>query len=319
MLRPADPRPGCVAPEDLTAFAHGELSGASRARVAEHALACAACRSDLASARDRLGRLRSLSRGDVGLALASRRRTRAVAAAALAAAVATAWGVAPSTPGPVEPARGTVVAAAHGSPDLGVATDVAPLLAVQRTDGRWTTGDAAERRDEAATGLALLALLPAARESLSRGAAARAVASGTRWLLSRQAASGRFGSARLEDHAIATSALLALVTAREDVARDDPVRLALDRAVRHLGREAQGAETDGVSALRWSRHALERARSLGWSRVEEPLRSLDRTLVARGERPEAAGPLEGTAAWTAGRDDGAARALRLLRDASTRG
>jgi len=81
-------------------------------------------------------------------------------------------------------------------------------------------------------------------------------------------------------------------------------------------RDESDADGPGsTSALRWSAHALSLARSLGRSRVDEPLRAVEDRLVARGERPEDAAPVAGTEAWTEGRTDGASLALRILRAA----
>jgi hypothetical protein len=296
--------------EDLTAFAHGELSDAARASVSAHLLRCARCRAEVDGARSLLLRLRGLSLDAAPVASSPWRgsRGRAVAAAAFVGLVAATWALAPGRTPRTRPTPGPVVAVAPPAPPL----DLAPLLAAQRPDGRWTAGGGEEARDEAATALALLAMAPNAKGRNERGDVARALASGTRWLLARQRSDGRVGPARpgSEDHAIATSALLAL----GEATGDGRVRSAADRAVRRLVRDESDADGPGsTSALRWSAHALSLARSLGRSRVDEPLRAVEDRLVARGERPEDAAPVAGTEAWTEGRTDGASLALRILR------
>ncbi|HVG93533.1 MAG TPA: hypothetical protein VND21_03735, partial [Planctomycetota bacterium] len=134
----------------------------------------------------------------------------------------------------------------------------AALLRAQAADGRWSA--AATDDDEAATGLALLALLAERPQALASPPVARAVADATRWLRARQADDGGFGrGARSErGHALATEALLEVWAQTGDPG----LRHALVPAVRRLATDAHG--TPVGDATEWTRRALARAHGLGW-------------------------------------------------------
>jgi hypothetical protein len=132
----------------------------------------------------------------------------------------------------------------------------AALLRAQAADGRWTS--ATRHDDEAATGLALVALLEDRRDALHAAPVARAVADATRWLRSRQSDDGGFGARDAEGmrgHALATQGLLEVWAA----SRDASLQAALAPAVRRLEDDVRHDATNV-----WPRRALARARALGW-------------------------------------------------------
>jgi hypothetical protein len=137
------------------------------------------------------------------------------------------------------------------------------------------------RRDEAATGLAVLALLPADRAALTEGRRGRAVGAAARWLLERQRTRRDDEPASPENEAIAASALLALYEATGDPSLERP----LDRAVRRVARAPLGADA-GQPALQWTRDALRRARGLGWNGLDAPLEGVETRLLALRTDPE---------------------------------
>jgi hypothetical protein len=312
----------CPPAADLTAWAHDELPQWRRAETARHLLRCARCRETADAAARVFERLAALGAGGEGWRedVAAARRARALsrlrlggalaASLAVAAVGATLWsGGEDGTPSPAAAEAAeiwTVAYARSASPDERA------LLAAQRPDGRWE-GEASEgllRHDEAATGLALLALASQHRDDLADGDAGRATAAGTAFLRTHLGDDGRFGrgtSAR--DHAVATAGLLAVLGAA-----DDPtLRAAADRAVRALARLVRddGALDDAGS--RWALSALARARDLGWDRLEAPLRRLE---PAAG-RAEAGTWLAATPPRDGGAPTAVARALRLLASPQT--
>jgi hypothetical protein len=291
----------CVPGEDLTAFAHGELAAWHRAEISRHALRCAACRAALSDAERVFFALRSLGaaggdwREDLTGAIAARgvdRRRRAgvltlattasaVAAAALALAVLGPHAGRTSPEGSPPPfASDVAIADARATPRVArdapppSAQDAAALVREQRPDGRWAAPDAGggASRDDAATGLALVALAPRADDP----AVAKALGRGAMWLLSRQDARGAFGGDgfAVEDLALATSGLL------EVYAHDHDARLrpAVDRAVRRLAQSAPDLDADapGSPGAAWALHALTRARDVGFDRLDGPVDRLSR-------------------------------------------
>jgi hypothetical protein len=248
MGRADPPLGGCPAPEDLTALAHGELDGAERETLSRHVLACAGCRAEYGASRRLLRGLLELGEGWRGLVPA---RSGAWRPVALGAGLAAAFLVAFLLPLPGG-ARVDSTASAE---------EVATLLETQRPDGSWPADSrmGGPDRDESATALALLALLPSDAEALRDGPVARAVAEGSRWLLDRQRSRAPAASSALADDAVSTLALLGLY----DVTRDAGLRSALDRSVRRLARADASALRD-PAVLPWVERALARARALGW-------------------------------------------------------
>jgi hypothetical protein len=137
------------------------------------------------------------------------------------------------------------------------------------------------RRDEAATGLALLALLDADGGRLTEGRRGRAVGAATRWLLERQRTRRDDEPASPENEAVAASALLALY----EVTGDRSLERPLDRAVRRVARTPLGTDA-GQPALQWTRDALRRARRLGWNGLDRPLEVVETRLLALQTDPE---------------------------------
>src|SRR5438477_3108705 len=194
--RPERPRPDplagpCVPAPDLTAFAHGELADWRRAEVSRHLLRCPACRADASGDARVLARLLALgAEGDAWrgeavaarAALARRRRTGLLSAGAGAAAAAVliagfaalrAQGTGPAEGRAVASLAGPALSArAKAPPATPLSADESALLASQAPDGRWAGGAAGG--DEAATGLALLALVAGRREEIRGGAVGRA-------------------------------------------------------------------------------------------------------------------------------------------------
>lgn len=296
-----------VAPDDLTAFAHGEFTEWRRAEISRHVLACESCRETLKDSRDVLGRLAEVGRfgiENLRADVAARRplwRSRALkkltTAASIAAVVALGVVLAPPrgpSAAPESPTTGTTATAA----ELPLTPEQTALVALQQPDGRWAAETAlgGARRDDAATGLALLALMPRDAEGLKSGPAARAVGEGMRWLASRP---------RGPDHAVATCALLEAFA----LTGDAKVKSTLDRAIRRLA--ASVADTDDRAppdpVLGWTLKALERARSLGWRHIDEPIRRIRERAAIPDMLAFPSGPMPAV-------DAPCALALRVLRD-----
>ena len=310
--RASAPGERCVAPADRTAFALGQLEGdedgARREAVSRHLLRCAACRAEVDAVSALGARLRGFGAGgdweaDVGAALAAERgrarvrRRAAFAGFAAAAAVVAALGagigfsrdegvrtpasdVGPVAIRPPTAPAATAAAAAPVSPE--VARERARLLAAQASDGRFSasTRVGGARRDEATTGLAILALVGEGRGLPADAAAARAVADAVRWLRLRQTASGRFGGEQagaVRDQAIATAALLEVSAATGDAG----LRAVADRGVRALARDVADAATlSDEQGGRWVRAVLARAHALGGASPSAAGESAGETLVA---------------------------------------
>jgi hypothetical protein len=283
----ADAPPACVPGPDLTAFAHGELAPRRRAEVAGHVLRCERCRASLEESRGMLALLSLLRPASVA---AGARRTSAarsmsvaplLALGAMAAAVVVAavswWPRDVSAPSRTEPP----VVTARASEAAWSAPEVSALLRAQAADGRWPAEAdfGGSRNDEAATALALLALMPEDARVLSDGPVARAVAGAARWLLARERESGEpaIDSASLRNRAVSAAGVLGLYA----VTKDESLRLPADRAVRRLARDVERSEGDR-SSLTWALRALEKARGLGGARTDAAIRHLHDRLAPLG-------------------------------------
>ncbi len=309
-IPPAERAPaGCLDPEDRTAFALGQLLDVSdesrRADISRHLLRCPTCRADVDSISILGSRLSSFGSGgdweaDVGAALAAERgrlrvrRRAAFAGFAAAASVVTAlWiGVGRNTRSPESDARPVANSVAMaGAPEatsggraleaVGTPIERARLLAAQGEDGRFsaasTVGGA--RHDEAATGLAVLALIGESRTVPKDAESARAIAAAVRWLRTRQGASGRFGpeaTSLVRDQAIATAALLEVSIATGDA----DLRASADRAVRTLRLDVRDRAADGADGGEWARYALARARDVATGHATEASPAMDDAFVA---------------------------------------
>jgi len=293
-VTPADRRPDaslrCVPAADLTAFAQGLLPEPRRAEISRHLLRCPRCHGTASGTGELFDRLRSFSaapswRGELGAAVAGervRRRARGVGAMAgagvgllLAAGLAflptgpttdrvPSIASAPAPAAPMRSAERIVSPRFADAPAPALSDEARALLRAQATDGRWAADEAlgSGRHDEAATGLALLAILDGHPHALRDPSVARAVAAATRWLKGRERALDA-SPTTFRDDAVATSALLEIYAQTGDVG----VRSSVDRGVRRLARElASGAALDPASAG-WGRLALARARDLGWDRA----------------------------------------------------
>ncbi len=298
----------------------GDADGARREAISRHLLRCAACRAEVDAVSALGARLRGFGAGgdweaDVGAAMAAERgrarvrRRAALAGFAAAAAVVAALGVGigfgrdsdsrspASDAGPVAnstgPTSGDVSRTAPAAPSVPpatpassprVAADRATLLAAQSSDGRFSASAkvGGSRRDEATTGLAVLALVGESHGLPHDPAAARAVADAVRWLRLRQTATGRFGAEATgspRDQAIATAALLEVSAVTGDAA----LRAAADRGVRALARDADGAGSlRDEEGGRWVRSVLARARALATMPKAGAAPSVDEALA--GER-----------------------------------
>jgi len=310
--RPSDASLRCVPAADLTAFAQDALPEPRRAEISRHLLRCPRCNAAASGTGDLLSRLRSFGaaaswEGELGAAVAvAHARTRARGLGALAGAgvgLLLAAGVAflpgshapdasltlasapPSPPAPAAPTlpeRDLAVlrSGSASAPALPLSAAAQALLRAQAADGHWTADDAlgGGRHDEAATGLALLAILEGRPGAMRDPAVARAVAAATRWLRGRERGLDA-SPAAFRDEAVATSALLAVYAQTGDAT----VRASADRGVRRLAREMASASTLDAATAGWARVALARARDLGW----------DRGLPAPDGAP-AAYPLGGT-------------------------
>jgi hypothetical protein len=164
------------------------------------------------------------------------------------------------------------------APSLPLSAAAQALLRAQAADGHWTADDAlgGGRHDEAATGLALLAILEGRPGAMRDPAVARAVAAATRWLRGRERGLDA-SPAAFRDEAVATSALLAVYaqTATRPCARR-PIAASPPRA-------GDGLRLDARRGHRGLGPPSRRARDLGW----------DRGLPAPDGAP-AAYPLGGT-------------------------
>lgn len=304
----------CVSPADRTWFALGRSSddpslddanAARRAEISRHLLRCPACRADVDSISFLGSRLSSFGSGgdweaDVGAALAAergrlrvRRRAAFAGFAAAASIVAALWvGVGrgerspESDAGPVADsiaspeATATIVASGAPAPaTMGTPVERARLLAAQGDDGRFSAAAnvGGARHDEAATGLAILALIGESRTVPSDPATARAIAAAIRWLRTRQGASGRFGpeaTSHVRDQAIATAALLEV-----SIATGDPeLRASADRGVRALRVDVRTRPEDGGD---WARYALTRARDVATGHSRDRAPAMDDAFVAQ--------------------------------------
>lgn len=308
-LRRADASLRCVPAADLTALAQGALPEARRAEVARHLLRCPRCHAAASGAGELFDRLRAFGaapswEGELGAAVAvARARARArglgaMAGAALGLLLAAGVALLPTPPAgdaarPVAGLSAPVASAppsariassraagsSAGAPAAPLSADARALLRAQATDGRWAADDArgSGRHDEAATGLALLAILHGRPEALRDPSVARAVAAATRWLRGRERGL-EASSVALRDEAVATSALLEVYAQTGDAG----VRASADRGVRRLSRElASGPALDAASAD-WARLALARARDLGWDRGLPPVDATPATYPLGG-------------------------------------
>jgi hypothetical protein len=312
-----------VAGEDLTAFAHGELPEWRRAEVSRHVLGCEPCRRSLAASRDVLSLLGEVGRFGIEslrAELAARRPARAarllrrVATAASVAAVV-ALGVLLAPPRGPAPAPGggglTPVASAAEVP---LTPDQRALVAAQHEDGRWAAEASfgGPRRDEAATALALLALLPRDADALRSGPAARAVADGVRWLVTRG------GAARAErdpgpDLAVATCALLEVYALSPAPDVRAPLHDAIGRAIRRLSRGLPHPfdDVERDPSLGWRLRALATARALGWGHLDA---AIDGLRAADADLDGSLTALARVAPPDAPPDSPCALALRVLRE-----
>ncbi len=312
--RPSDASLRCVPAADLTAFAQDALPEPRRAEISRHLLRCPRCNAAASGTGDLLSRLRSFGaaaswgrragRGRRGRArthararasapwrarasdCSSPRASRSSRARTLPMRASRSRAPRPRPPAPAAPPfppeRDLAVlrSGSASAPSLPLSAAAQALLRAQAADGHWTADDAlgGGRHDEAATGLALLAILEGRPGAMRDPAVARAVAAATRWLRGRERGLDA-SPAAFRDEAVATSALLAVYAQTGDAT----VRASADRGVRRLAREMASASTLDAATAGWARVALARARDLGW----------DRGLPAPDGAP-AAYPLGGT-------------------------
>lgn len=325
MSRPAPcpgsrgPAPGCPAPEDLTALAHGEGSVEERAALLRHVLACPPCHAEHEAARAMLLRLAAL-----GAARASGADLRASAAGPASAEplptaaprprlgwllgalppVAAALLVAltltlPRPTGDADdgaPPEGTGLAAAGAAPaPLRLAHGprladvvVTQLLAAQAADGRWhADGELSGLPGDAcATGVVLLALLRDGAASLERASVEAAVVAATRWLEAESSAlcrTGEHGLDRLRAQAVLSAALLRVGELRPDVRTQE----ALERLLEGLVAGAEEGAADRATRP-WLEYALASAETQGWRAAGRARRLLpEAPRGAPRETPEA--------------------------------
>jgi hypothetical protein len=299
----------CPAPEDLTAHAHHEGDGPTRARIARHLLACGACRTahdaDVALFTDlaALGAMRSVPppaepQAPVPVAARGPRGLTAWLPPVAAAAVI---GLALLLPTGREPQAGAsdpavaMTAGAEGSSASAPSARLVQLLGAQADDGRWAAeaGPLAQH-DCASTALVLLALHH--EREMARGTLDRlpglvdALGSGTGWLLERLEAPDR----PLADLPTAERSVLLAALARS-FAQAPSERLRTHTAAvlhtleRTLARE--GADL-AVSTRPWIAYALEAAERAGVDGAAELRRDVEPTgwLAASGDRTGAAFP-----------------------------
>jgi hypothetical protein len=281
-----DDRGRCVPGEDLTAFAHGELPGERRAAISRHLLGCGRCRDEYAGMRSLLRRLRALDAGGsrLGAPAAAAEAPGALSwrslvagggiAAVFLAAFLVSWA----------PAGGSRGAGDARRASEAQASEVSLLLAAQRADGSWPA-DAAfggSRADEAATAVALLALLPDDPGARYEGVRARAVAQATRWLLARRRSGGATDATpeRTRNEVVAVAALVEVLAETGDPA----LRRELEPSLRNVQRAAEALATDPW-AVGWLRRALRRARDAGWREAEAALARLEARFGASGDDP----------------------------------
>jgi hypothetical protein len=229
---------------------------------------------------------------DLGAALAAERGRRRVRRRAAFSGVAAAAGVVlalslalgrdarspASDAGPVADSTAHAATAAPRAPyTLGTALSVGKLLAAQAADGRFpaATHVGGTLHDEAATGLAVLALVGEGRGLAGDAEATRAVAAAIRWLRTREAGSGRFvpdSASHVRDQAIATAALLEVAAVTGDAA----TRSSAERAVRVLRADLPDTADDGG----WGRAVLARARDLATGRAADTGAAMGDVFVA---------------------------------------
>jgi hypothetical protein len=265
----------CPDGEDLTAFAHGEGEGATREQISRHLLTCPTCREEYRSARNVLSHLQALGPAWSRTVASVRRVSTWPAVACGAAAAVIVLGLF------VVPAR--EVRAPARAQALVTAVQEESLLDAQRADGSWAAEQSlgGPRRDEAATALALLALLPEDAGSLREGRRARAIAAGSRWLLGLERRRRGSEAGSLENDAVSTSALLALY----DVSREPGLRQSLNGPVRRLAR-LRGEDSDSQPTLQWAHRALQHAQRLGWTNVAPAIESIETRLAILGTATE---------------------------------
>lgn len=291
----------CISAADRTAFALGhfldEADEARRAAISRHLLRCPACRAEVDAISMLGSRLSTFGSGgdweaDLGAALAAERgrgrvrRRAALSGVAAAAGVVVALAVGlgrdarspASDAGPVVDSTARASTAAPRAPyPLGTALSVGKLLAAQAADGRFPAAAhvGGPLHDEAATGLAVLALVGEGRGLAGDAEATRAVAAAIRWLRMREGGSGRFvpdSASHVRDQAIATAALLEVGAVTGDAA----TRSSAERAVRVLRADLPDSADDGG----WGRAVLARARDLATGRAADAGAAMGDVFVA---------------------------------------
>lgn len=295
----------CVSAADRTAFAldpfHDDDGESRQAEISRHLLRCPVCRADVDAIGVLGARLATFGSGgdweaDLGAALAAERGRRRVrrraafsgiaAAAGIVAALSVGLGRATQSPasdtGPVaESTTRAVTGATTPMPrtpySFGTALAVGKLLATQAADGRFpaATHVGGTLHDEAATGLAILALVGEGRGLSGDAEAARAVAAAVRWLRTRESGSGRFvadSGSRVRDQAIATAALLEVGAVTGDAA----TRSSAERGVRDL----RATLSDAADGSGWVRSVLARARALATGHAADEAPAMGDAFVA---------------------------------------
>lgn len=300
-------RVACPPGEELSAYALGEGTGAQRASLARHLLACtpcrAACEADLqlvlglralGAAHAAPGRQPAAPARVVQRAGAARRWLALlppVAAALLVGATL----LAPSAPAPVPASRAPAAPGDAAARAQALPAHLQHLLATQRRDGSWP-GEAgvAGADDRTATALALLAL-DTAQGPVAEAAARDDVRSARARGLARLSLEVGPTGAGLRHGALPLHALLLAALCGPGAAQLAPQAAPAAASLVHaLGSRTHDLARDPAS-LAWAAYAVQRAEASAVPGVERLREGLPRASLA----PPDAAPAATLASWPA--------------------